>query len=55
MVIVGAGNIGQQIGAHYEIHGFEVVQYDIEKDISIEEIDRAWMGVLHILNQHIAT
>jgi 3-hydroxybutyryl-CoA dehydrogenase len=40
VVIVGAGNIGQQIGAQCAIHVFEVVLYDINDDILDKAIER---------------
>ena len=40
VVIVGAGNMGQQIGALSAIHKFEVVLYDINQDIAPDTFEK---------------
>ena len=40
VLIIGAGNMGQQIGAQCAIHGFEVVLYDINQDILDKAFER---------------
>ena len=40
VLIVGSGNMGQQIGALCAIHGFEVILYDINQDILDQALER---------------
>jgi 3-hydroxybutyryl-CoA dehydrogenase len=43
ILIVGAGNMGQQIGTLCAVHGFEVVMYDVNQDMldnAFKRIDR---------------
>ena len=49
VLIVGAGNMGQQIAAQCAIHGFKVTLYDLEQDI----IDIAWVRVERLLNSFV--
>ena len=49
VVIVGAGTMGQQIGALCAIHGFEVVIYDIKRDVLESALER----VQKILNYFV--
>jgi 3-hydroxybutyryl-CoA dehydrogenase len=49
VLIVGAGNMGQQIATQCAIHGFKVTLYDLEQDI----IDTAWLRVERLLNSFV--
>lgn len=40
VLILGAGTMGQQIGLQCAIHGYEVVYYDIQKDILDDAVAR---------------
>jgi 3-hydroxybutyryl-CoA dehydrogenase len=51
VVIVGAGTMGQQIGAQCAIHGFDVVLYDIDHDI----LDKAFERIKKLLKSFIAS
>ena len=51
VVIVGAGNMGQQIGVQSAIHGFEVILYDIEEAL----LDKALKRVDKLLRTFVAS
>ena len=49
VLIVGAGNMGQQIATQCAIHGFTVTLYDLEQGI----LDISWQRVASLLNSFV--